>query len=86
MHDYDDEPLQLIYDLLSEQQMKFYELVELMGEYRRMVEDAAETSTEHAVRVARGLPGAKYHVGTEWIRQNWFKYNNEINRVFGPAE
>ena len=36
-------------------------------------------------KLARALPGAKYYVTSEYIRQNWLKLDVELNRAFGNS-
>ena len=86
MSDHDGDPFDRIERLLAEQQTKLYELGELVGEYRRLVADARDKPTADAVRLARGLPGARYRVNSEYIRQNWFKLEAELVRAFGKPE
>jgi hypothetical protein len=86
MSDHEGDPFDRIERLLAEQQTKHYELGELVGEYRRLVADARDKPTADAVRLARGLPGARYRVNSEYIRQNWFKLEAELVRAFGKPE
>lgn len=72
-----------IEDLLAETQLKHFELAELIGEYRRLIEDIQDDPTEERIKLARALPGAKYHVASEYIRQTWLKLEVELNRTFG---
>ncbi len=83
MADHDTDVYATIEDLLAETQLKHFELAELIGEYRRLIEDIQENPTEDRVKLARGLPGAKYRVTSEYIRQNWLKLEVELNRAFG---
>jgi hypothetical protein len=83
MPDLDDATFERIEDLLAETQLKHFELAELIGEYRRLIEDIHERPTDDAVRLARSLPGAKYWVTSEYIRQNWLKLEVELVRAFG---
>lgn len=79
----DDAVFEQIEDLLAETQLKHFELAELIGEYRRLIEDIRDHPTDADIRLARGLPGAKYRVTTEYIRQNWLKLEVELVRAFG---
>jgi hypothetical protein len=83
MADHDTDVYMTIEDLLAETQLKHFELAELIGEYRRLIEDIQENPTEDRVKLARGLPGAKYRVTSEYIRHNWLKLEVELNRAFG---
>ena len=86
MSDHAADPFDVVERLLTEQQMKLYELGELVGDYRRLIADVRDKPTEDALRLARGLPGAKYRVNTEYIRQNWLKLEAELVRAFGKPE
>jgi hypothetical protein len=85
MPDYDADTFTTIEDLLAETQLKHFELAELIGEYRRLIEDIHEHPTDDRVKLARALPGAKYYVTSEYIRQNWLKLDVELNRAFGNS-
>jgi hypothetical protein len=81
MSDHDD-PFDIVERLLAEQQMKLHELGELVGEYRRLIADVREQPTIDRVRLARGLPGTRYRINIEYIRQNWLKLEVELARAF----
>jgi len=85
MPDHDDSPFAVLEDLLAEVQLRHFEQAEHVGEYRRLVEDVQEHPTEDSVRVARALPGTKYYVNAEYIRQLWLKIDVELKKVFGQS-
>lgn len=80
------DPYRVIEDLLDEVQLKHFDQAERIGEYRRLVEDARENASPDSIRLARSLPGAKYFVTTEYIRQLWLKLEVELQRTFGDAD
>jgi hypothetical protein len=82
MSDPDDSPFAGLEDLLAEVQLRHFEQAEHVGEYRRLIEDVQEHPTDDAVRVARALPGTKYYVNAEYIRQLWLKIDVELKKVF----
>jgi hypothetical protein len=86
MPDPDADPYRAIEDLLDEIQLKHFDQAERVGEYRRLIEDARENPTPDSIRVARSLPGAKYFVTTEYIRQLWLKLEVELQRSFGDKD
>jgi hypothetical protein len=85
MPDRDADPYTAIEDLLDEIQLKHFDQAERLGEYRRLVEDARHDPTDDNVRLARSLPGAKYFVTTEYIRQLWLKLEVELAKTFGEG-
>ncbi len=85
MPNHDTDVYATIEDLLAETQLKHFELAELIGEYRRLIEDVQEDPTDDRVALARALPGAKYWVTQEYIRQNWLKLEVELKRAFGSV-
>ena len=78
----DEDSFERVDRLLVEQQMKHFEMAEMVGEYRRMVQDLRERHDESAVRLARSLPGARYHVATTYVRENWLVLEGELKRMF----
>jgi hypothetical protein len=69
---------------LAELMMKHFELAELVGEYRRAFAEARGGGDADAVRLVRGLPGAKYRVNTTYVTQTWLQLEGELKRLF-PA-
>jgi hypothetical protein len=83
-----DEDLYAIVDrLLDQQMMKHFEMAQMIGEYRDMLADLQEQRQPDSqmVKLARSLPGARYHVATTYVRENWLVLEGELKRLF-PQE
>jgi hypothetical protein len=76
------DPFGLVYAMLDELQMKHYEMAGMVGEYKELVESLEERRDEDRVRLARSLPGARYHVATTYVRESWLKLDVELKRLF----
>jgi hypothetical protein len=76
------DPFGLVYAMLDELQMKHYEMAGMVGEYKQMVEALEDRRDEDKVRLARNLPGARYHVATTYVRESWLKLDAELKRLF----
>lgn len=76
------DPFGVVYAMLDELQMKHYEMAGMVSEYKQLVEDLEERRDEDRVRLARNLPGARYHVATTYVRESWLKLDVELKRLF----
>ena len=76
------DPFGLVYAMLDELQMKHYEMAGMVSEYKELVESLEERRDEDRVRLARSLPGARYHVATTYVRESWLKVDAELKRLF----
>jgi hypothetical protein len=81
-----EDPFDAIDRMLGEQQMKHFEMAGMVGEYRDMLSDLRERHDEEALKLARNLPGARYHVATTYVRENWLKLQAELTRAFPAPE
>jgi hypothetical protein len=81
-----EDPFDTIDRMLVEQQMKHFEMAGMVGEYRDMLSGLRERHDDEAVKLARNLPGAKYHVTTTYVRENWLKLQAELTRAFPAPE
>ncbi len=81
-----EDPFDVIDRMLGEQQMKHFEMAGMVGEYRDMLTDLRERHDDDALRLARNLPGARYHVATTYVRENWLKLQAELTRAFSDRE
>ena len=77
-----EDPFDAIDRMLGEQQMKHFEMAGMVGEYRDMLADLRERHDEDLLKLARNLPGARYHVATTYVRENWLKLQAELTRAF----
>lgn len=81
----DEDSYDKVERLLGELQMKHFELAGMIGEYRDMMADLRDRHDAEKVKLARVLPGAKYFVQTEYVRQTWLVVGVELKRIF-PEE
>jgi len=80
-----DDGFELVDHLLGEQQMQHFEMAEMVGEYRQMLRELRDRPDDEAAKLARRLPGARYHVARTYVRENWLKLEAELRRMF-PEE
>jgi hypothetical protein len=78
----EQDPFDLVDRLLGEIQVKHFEMAEAVSEYRGMVDDLRQRHDEEAAKLARSLPGARYHVATTYVRESWLKVQAELTRLF----
>jgi hypothetical protein len=76
------DPFGPVYRMLDELQMKHFEMAGMVAEYKQLVEDLEERTDEERLRMARALPGARYHVTTTFVREQWLKVGAELQRLF----
>jgi hypothetical protein len=81
------DPLGPLYALLDQIQNAHFEMGQMVEEYKALVERLEERPGEDDLRLARALPGARYAVGTTFLRESWLKVEAEIRTMFpeGPA-
>jgi hypothetical protein len=79
------DPFGPLYSLLDQIQSAHYEMGHIVEEYKALVERLEERPAEDDLRLARALPGARYAVGTTFLRENWLKVEAEIRTLF-PTE
>lgn len=70
--------------LLDQQMVQHFEMAQMIGEYRNMLADLQEQRRpdEDMVKLARSLPGARYHVATTYVRETWLVLEGELKRLF----
>jgi hypothetical protein len=61
-----EDPYDTVDRLLDQQMIKHLEMAQMIGEYRNMLADLQEQRRpdDELVKLARSLPGARYHVAT----------------------
>lgn len=57
--------------LLDEIQMKLFEMVGQVGEYRELLQGAGARPSRDTTAMLRALPGAKYHVASTYVDAQW---------------
>lgn len=79
-----EDPFEIVDRLLDQQMLKHYEMANMIGEYRNMLADLQEQRRPDAemMKLARSLPGARYHVATTYVRENWLVLQGELKRLF----
>ena len=82
------DPFEAVDRLLDQQMVKHFEMAQMIGEYRDMLADLQEQRRpdEDLVKLARSLPGARYHVATTYVRENWLVIEGTLKRLFPTAE
>ncbi len=70
--------------LLDLQMLKHFEMAEMIGSYRNMLADMQEQRRPdlESVKLAKSLPGARYHVNTTYVRENWLAIAAAINKLY----
>ncbi len=79
------DPFGRLYQLLDQIQGAHLQMAGMVEEYKALVERLEERPGEDDLRMARALPGARYSVGTTFIRESWLKVEAEIGNLF-PRE
>ena len=81
-------PYEIVDQLLDQQMIKHFEMAQMIGEYRNMLADLQEQRRpdEDLVKLARSLPGARYHVATTYVRENWLVIEGTLKRLFPTGE
>lgn len=80
----DHDPFEAIERALEQIQIKHFEMAGMVDDYRTMIADLRERHDEEQVRLARALPGARYHVATTYVRETWHAVEGELKRAFPP--
>ena len=81
------DPYVVVDRLLDQQMVQHFEMAHMIGEYRNMLADLQEQRRpdQDMVKLARSLPGARYHVATTYVRETWLVLEGELKRLF-PEE
>jgi hypothetical protein len=79
-----EDPFELVDRMLDQQMLKHFEMANMIGEYRNMLADMQEQRSpdQDMVKLARSLPGARYHVASTYVRENWLVLEGELKRLF----
>ncbi len=81
----DDDAFDRIEEMLAQQQMRHFQLGEMVGEYRALFAEVRERRDPEQVKLARGLPGARYRVNSTHLRETWLQIEAELGKLF-PRE
>ncbi|WP_217923312.1 hypothetical protein [Miltoncostaea oceani] len=80
------DPFAPLYRLLDQIQNAHFEMGQIVEEYKALVERLEERPGEDDLKLARVLPGARYTVGTTFVRESWLKVDAEIRTLFPDEE
>lgn len=78
----DDDAHANIDEILDGIQVKHFEMAGMVGEYRAMLLKLRSEPDEDAAKLAKGLPGARYHVASKYTDEQWRVLKVEIDRLF----
>lgn len=77
------EDFALVDKLLDELMIKHYEMAQLLGEYRELLDEIQERPWDDERRkLARALPGARYHVSMTFAREQALKIEAQLGKMF----
>lgn len=82
MSDADHDPFEAIERALEQIQIKHFEMAGMVDDYRTMVEELRDRPDEDRLRLARVLPGARYHVASTYVNETWRVLAGELKRAF----
>ena len=81
-----EQRLEAVDRMLDEVMVKHFEMASLIGEYRDLLADLEERPWDRDKRrLARVLPGAKYHVSATFVREHVKRIEGELG-VLIPEE
>ncbi len=82
MSDADHDPFDAIERALEQIQIKHFEMAGMVDDYRTMVEELRDRPDAEKERLARVLPGARYHVASTYVTETWRGLAGELRRAF----
>jgi hypothetical protein len=78
-----DADFALVDRLLDELMVKHFEMAQMCGEYRELLEGIQERPWDQdRRRLAGSLPGARYHVSSTFAREQTLRIEAELKRMF----
>ena len=80
----DQDPIDAIEQALQNIQIKHFEMAGMVDDYRTMIEELRRYPDEDQLRLARALPGARYHVASTYVSETWRAITADLKRAF-PA-
>lgn len=82
----DPQQLAMIDRLLDELMVKHFEMAQLCGEYRELLDGVHEKPwDEEGRRLAAALPGARYHVYATFARNQVLRIEAELKKLFAAG-
>jgi hypothetical protein len=76
------DPIDAIEQALQSIQIKHFEMAGMVDDYRAMIEDLRSRPDEEQLKLARALPGARYHVASTYVREAWAAVQGDLRRAF----
>lgn len=73
-------------EALDAQQMRLFEMASMVGEYRAALAEAHDGGDSEAIKLMRQLPGARYHVATTYLAEQWKVLAVEMKRAFPDGD
>jgi len=80
----DHDPFEAIEHALEQIQIKHFEMAGMVDDYRTMIAELRGHPDDDQVRLARALPGARYHVASTYVHETWHTVEAQLKRAF-PA-
>jgi len=78
----DRDPMDAIEEALQNIQIKHFEMAGMVDDYRTMLEELRSRPDDERTKLARALPGARYHVATTYVTETWRAIEGELKRAF----
>jgi len=83
----DDEAFRRVDKMFDELMVKHFEMANMIGEYRDLLDNVRERPWDkEPLKLARGLPGARYHVSMSYVREQALKIEAELKKIFAEEE
>jgi hypothetical protein len=80
----DQDPFDAIEQALQNIQIKHFEMAGMVDDYRTMIEELRDRRDEEQEKLARALPGARYHVASTYVHETWRTIEGDLKRAFAP--
>ena len=84
MSNHDRDPFEAVEHALEQIQIKHFEMAGMVDDYRTMIAELRGHPDDDQVRLARALPGARYHVASTYVNETWHTVEGELKRAFPP--
>jgi hypothetical protein len=72
-------------EMLDEIQVKHFEMAGMIGEYRTMLLKLQNEHDDQSVSLAQGLPGARYHVASKYVDEQWKVLSAQLKSLYGGS-
>lgn len=79
----EDDDFRRVDKMLDELMVKHFEMANMVGEYRDLLENVRERPWDKEPRqLMRNLPGARYSVSMSYVREQALKIEAELKKMF----